>query len=110
MSAAGAVLKRSLEVARSIDRRLTRRGDRRRILVNARTPMNYAIVAPVHRAMARDPRIEFYFSASETPDRAGDILHEAGPDARIVSPRRAALMRFDAYVAADLLWLTLPRG
>lgn len=72
--------------------------------------MNYAIVAPVHRAMSRDPRIEFYFSASEAPERAHTILREAGADARIISPRRAALMRFDAYVAADLLWLTLPRG
>jgi hypothetical protein len=72
--------------------------------------MNYAMVAPVHRAMASDPRIEFYFTASEAADRAAEILREAGPDARIVSPRRASLMRFDAYVAADLLWLTLPRG
>jgi CDP-glycerol glycerophosphotransferase (TagB/SpsB family) len=68
------------------------------------------MVAPVHRAMAADPRVEFYFTASETPERAAGILREAGPGARIVSPRRASLMRFDAYVAADLLWLTLPRG
>lgn len=72
--------------------------------------MNYAMVAPVHRAMAADPRIEFYFTASEAPERATAILREAGADARIISPRRALLMRFDAYVAADLLWLTLPRG
>ena len=72
--------------------------------------MNYVMVAPVHRAMSADPRIEFYFTASEAPDQAADILREAGTDARIVSPRRASLMRFDAYIAADLLWLTLPRG
>lgn len=101
---------RAIEAARSLDRRLTRRRDRRRILFNARTPMNYAMVAPVHRAMAADPRIEFYFTASEAPAQAATILREAGTDARIVSPRRASLMRFDAYIAADLLWLTLPRG
>jgi CDP-Glycerol:Poly(glycerophosphate) glycerophosphotransferase len=103
-------VKRAIEAARSLDRLLTRRRDRRRILFNARTPMNYAMFAPVHRALAADPRIEFYFAASEAPERATDVLREAGPDARIVSPRRASLMRFDAYVAADLLWLTLPRG
>ena len=103
-------IKGAIEAARSLDRRLTRRPDRRRILFNARTPMNYAMVAPIHRAMSTDPRVEFYFTASESPNSANVILREAGPEARIVSPRRAALMRFDAYVAADLLWLTLPRG
>jgi hypothetical protein len=103
-------VKQSLAAARTVDRRLTRRSDRRRVLFNARTAMNYAIVAPVHRAMLSDPRVEFYFTASEMPDRAAEILRGAGSDARIISPRRAALMRFDAYVAADLLWLTLPRG
>jgi hypothetical protein len=103
-------IKRAIEMARSLDRRLTRRRDLRRILFNARTAMNYAMVAPVHRAMAVDPRIEFYFTASEAPEQAPSILREAGADARVVSPRRASLMRFDAYVAADLLWLTLPRG
>ena len=93
-------IKGAIEAARSLDRRLTRRSDRRRILFNARTPMNYAMVAPVHRAMSSDPRVEFYFTASESPGSANVVLHEAGPNARIVSPRRAALMRFDAYIAA----------
>src|SRR5436190_2197263 len=103
-------VKRAIEAMRSVDRRLSRRGDRRRVLFNARTPMNYAMFAPVHRALVSDPRVEVYFTASEAPDRATAILREAGADARIVSPRRASLMRFDAYIAADLLWLALPRG
>src|SRR3954469_3455193 len=103
-------VRRAIEAMRSVDRRLSRRRDRRRILFNARTPMNYAMVAPVHRAMGSDPRVEFYFTASEAPGRATAILREAGADARIISPRRASLMRFDAYIAADLLWLALPRG
>jgi CDP-glycerol glycerophosphotransferase (TagB/SpsB family) len=89
---------------------LTRRANRRRLLFNARTPMNYAIVAPLHRAMRSDPRVEFYFTASETPQRAAEILRDAGPEARIIKPQRAALIRFDAYVVADRLWMTLPRG
>jgi hypothetical protein len=99
-----------IERARALDRRLTRRGGRRRVLFNARTPMNYAMFAPVHRAMARDPRVEFFFTASETPGRRSEILREAGSRATILTPLAASLVRFDAYVAADLLWLTLPRG
>ena len=110
MSGWGGVFRRSVEALRAADRRLTTRTGRRRILFNARTAMNYAMFAPVHRAMAADPRVEFYFTASEAPERAHAILREAGSGARIVSPRRAALTRFDAYVAADFLWLTLPRG
>ena len=102
--------RRTLDAARAADRLLTRRSDRRRVLFNARTAMNYAIFAPVHRTVSADPRVEFYFTSSECPDRATEILREAGPDAQIISRRRASLMRFDAYVAADLLWLPLPRG
>lgn len=101
---------RMVATARALDRRLTRRKDCRRVLFNARTAMNYAMFAPVHRRMADDPRIEFYFTSTESPGCAAEILREAGLGARIISPRRASLMRFDAYVAADLLWLTLPRG
>ena len=95
---------------RALDRRLTRRPHRRRLLFNARTPMNYAIVAPVHRAMRSDPRVEFCFTASEAPERAAEIFRDAGPGARIITPQRAALVRFDAYVVADFVWVTLPRG
>jgi len=106
----GVDLREWLEAARAVDRAVTRRSDRRRILFNARTPMNYAMVAPIHRAMSADPRVEFYFTATEAPNRVGEILSEAAPGARVITPRRASLMRFDAYVAADLVWLTLPRG
>ena len=99
-----------MKTVRAVDRRLTRRANRRRLLFNVRTPMNNAIVAPVHRAMRSDRRLEFYFTASETPERAAEILRDAGPEASIITPQRAALIRFDAYVVADLLWMTLPRG
>ena len=37
---------------RDYDRRFLRRGKRRHILVDARTPVNYVMVAPIVRAMA----------------------------------------------------------
>ncbi len=82
----------------------------RSVLVDSRTPMNYAIIAPLHRAMRNDERINFYFTSSEAPERCASIYREAGQAARLITPRRAALMKFDAYVTADQLWVKLPRG
>ena len=82
----------------------------RSVLVNARTPMNYDIIAPIHRAMQSDPRVKFYFTASENTLRPSDIYGGVEGPERIISPRRAALMKFDAFLVADLLWVRLPRG
>ena len=43
------LLKGSLDTVRRIDRAVGRRSDRRRILVDARTPVNYTVVAPMQR-------------------------------------------------------------
>lgn len=102
---------RILEFARDADKRLGRwRRPGRAALVNARTPMNYAIVRPVLDAMRKDERVEFYFTASEQPSRVREIYREAGEGARLITPLRASLMRFDAFITADLPWVNLPRG
>ena len=103
------VLGTALEAVRDLDTRRARRAGRRRILVDARTPVNFTMVAPVVRTLERDPRIEFFFTASEEPERMSAIYREA-PDVRVIHPRRAALMKFDAYIASDFMWATLPRG
>ena len=79
------------------------------MLVDARTPVNFTMVAPVVRAMQADPRVTFLFTASEEPHRLASVYHEAH-GIRTVHPLRAALMRFDAYVASDFMWASLPRG
>lgn len=104
-----ALFERPLRTIRDVDTRITRRSGRRRILVDSRTPVNFTMVAPVVRAMVRDPRIEFWFTASEEPDRMGEIYREA-PDVRMVHPKRAKWMKFDAYLASDFMWAPLPRG
>jgi CDP-glycerol glycerophosphotransferase (TagB/SpsB family) len=101
--------RRLLNAARRADTWLTRRPDRRRILVDGHTPVNFTMFAPVYRRLQRDPRVDVAFTASSEPDRMKEIYREA-PDVPLVHPRRAALMRFDAYVASDFLWATLPRG
>jgi hypothetical protein len=93
---------------RRLDKRLSRRSGRRRILVDARTPVNYTMVAPVFRAMAHDPRVSFYFTATEEPGRIRQIYHEAR-GIRTIHPRRATLLKFDAYIASDFMWAPLLR-
>lgn len=99
----------ALSRVQQVDTRISRRSGRRRILVDSRTPVNFTMVAPVVRAMAQDPRIQFYFTASEEPACIGGIYREAA-GVRTIDPRRAALMKFDAYVASDFMWASLPRG
>jgi hypothetical protein len=103
-----AVVRSLLRGVRRIDRRIGRRSDRRRILVDARTPVNFTMVAPIYRAMQADPRVEFHFTATEEPGRLAEIYHEAH-GVRLVHPRRAAVTRFDAYIASDFMWAPLLR-
>jgi CDP-glycerol:poly(glycerophosphate) glycerophosphotransferase len=109
-----------IDAARRVDRTLGQWSGRRRVLVDARTPVNYTMVAPIHRAMAADPRVSFYFTASEEPERLHDIYREAlsarsarpgqAPELRLIAPSAAWRMRFDAYIASDYVWQPLPRG
>jgi hypothetical protein len=114
------LLQAPLDAVRRLDRAIGRRAGGRRILVDARTPVNYTIVAPIHRAMAPDPRVSFYFTASEEPHRLRDIYRDAdstpfarsgqAPGVRLITPSAARRSRFDAYVASDFMWQSLPRG
>ena len=100
------------QTVRRIDRAIGRRSDQRRILVDARTPVNYTVVAPAVRAMAADSRVSFYFTASEEPNRLRDIYREAllTGGVELITPAAAQRMRFDAYLASDFMWQPLPRG
>ena len=71
--------------------------------------MNYAVIAPICRAL-NDSRVTFFFTASEQPSAANRIYSELGDLGKVISPTRAALMKFSAYLVADMLWVTLPRG
>jgi hypothetical protein len=93
---------------RRVDRAIGRRSGTRRVLVDARTPVNFTMIAPVYRAMAADRRVEFLFTASEEPHRLGEIYRQSS--VRLVSSARARAMRFDAYIASDFMWQPLPRG
>src|SRR5689334_2691208 len=81
-----------------------------RVLIDARTPMNFDMLAPVVQALDADTRIEFSCTASEAPRQLHEIYRHAPSSLRRVSPRRAALSKWAAYITSDFTWATLPRG
>lgn len=79
----------------------------RRILFDARTPMNYVMWRPVAARLAADPRIEQWYMAGEDEGRPYDLYAKVGVTERVISRLEAQLMRFDLYVCADFVatWL-----
>ncbi len=105
-------LKRVITTARDIDKQFQRwrSPDRRRVLVNARTAMNYITIAPMVERLQRDARLEFYFASSENPRQTQSIYADAVQPFDLVTPVQASVMQFDVYLAADFLWMKLLRG
>jgi hypothetical protein len=99
-----------LRSLRRLDDALLPRGRVRQVLIDARTAMNFEMVAPVVRALASDDRIQFACTASEEPHRLSAIYAHAPDTVRPVSPRRAAFVKWSAYLTSDFTWATLPRG
>ena len=109
---AGEILSPVIHLARDLDARWQRirRPDARRIVFDARTSMEYGMMAPVHRRLLADPRIQTCLMSSERPARAHQIFRDAPPGVPVIEARAAMMQRFDAYVAADFVWASLPRG
>ena len=104
-------VRRIIKSIRDTDKYLSRRiSDRRRILVDALTPMNFAVIEPIFTALRGDRRIKFYFTSSKEPDKATNVFRELDERRNIIGPGGAAMLRFDAYLAADRMWAILPRG
>ena len=99
-----------LAAARAVDVALTRREGRRSVLIDSSTAMNYIMAAPIQAAFAGDPRVRFYTTSTAVAADVRAIYRGALPGTRVITPRAAALKRFDVYLSADLLWATLPRG
>jgi len=102
----------SIEWLRGLDKRWqrTRDAERRRILIDGRTAMNYATVAPIVEGLQKDSRIQIFLTASESPHRVEQIYADARLPYQLIKPKTAAFMHFDAYLTADFLWARLPRG
>src|SRR3954464_12522542 len=82
------------------------RPDVRDVLFDARTSMEYGMMAPVHRRLLRDSRVRTWLLPHPGPGRAGEIFRDAPRETPVISPRCAMMRRFDACVAADFVWAT----
>src|SRR6266702_1234807 len=103
---------RALNWARRLDTRWQRalNPQRRRVLINAALPMEYAMMEPVYKRMREDRRVEFYLTSSTRSDEMKHIFADSEEDIPTILPAQAKWMKFDAYLAADYIWATLPRG
>src|SRR5947207_5640824 len=102
----------SIEWLRGLDKRWQRSRDAesRQVLVDGRTAMNYATVAPIVEGLQKDARVKIFFTASESPHLLEQIYADVHQPYELIKPKSAALMQFDAYLTADFLWARLPRG
>jgi len=97
---------------RSLDSRWQRfrNPEQRLVLIDSGLPMEFSMIAPIYRGLRKDPRIKVFFTSTVRPHDSSGIFAEAGGDIAIITPRQAALKKFDAYLAADFIWAKLPRG
>jgi hypothetical protein len=87
------------QVAR-VDRTIARLSGRRRVVIDVRTPMNVAILAPIAEQLQFDPRIRVVWTA----DRAEDVAAAAaaaGVRVRILPRRAMEWRRVDLCLTAD---------
>lgn len=84
--------------------------DVRRVLVYVRAPMNFVVMEPVYKRMAVDPRVKFYFTTSPGASRESEVYAEADSGVTVIDAAAAKWMKFDACLAADFIWMSLPRG
>lgn len=106
------IFRNSIELLRRLGKQWqrTRDAERRNILIDGKTAMNYATVAPIVEGMQKDPRIRVFLTSSESPHLLDKIYADARPPYQQIKPKAAAFRHFDAYLTADFLWATLPRG
>lgn len=84
--------------------------DVRRVLVYVRAPMNFVVMAPVYRRMANDARVKFFFTTSQDASREAEVYSEAEGELAVLRVSEVKYLKFDACLAADFIWLALPRG
>ena len=85
---------------RRVDHVVGRLAGRRRILVEARTPMNLAVIRPVLDHLRSDPRVRLLVTGPERADLHAAFA-ELGMADRAISRDAASWTRFDLYINAD---------
>jgi hypothetical protein len=90
------IFNRAVHWARNLDTRWQRtwNPERRRVLINAALPMEYAMIEPVYKRMRGDSRVEFYFTSTTHPDEMNQIFAIPTEHSNH-SSRTNARMKFD---------------
>jgi hypothetical protein len=81
---------------------------RRRVMFEAASPMSFAVFRPVYALLARDRRLELWFTTYGRAWQAQDLFGQFGITTNVVTARTARWMKVDAYVNADfwdMTWL-----
>lgn len=100
--------RRAIGTLHDIDDRLSAGRRRRRVLFEAGSPMNVAILRPLYERLRRDPRIELWCTAPRTAWQPQEIFAPAGITNNVIPSSSARWMKFDAYLNADfwdMTWL-----
>jgi glycosyltransferase involved in cell wall biosynthesis len=93
--------------AHDLDDGLARaRGGARTILFEAASPVSFAVFKPVYLRLARDPRVNFYFTSTTRSWPAEAIFRSVGITNRVIPASKAAWMRFDACINTDFYEMT----
>lgn len=95
-----AVAAPALRALRAVDHAVGRARGSRTILIEARTPMNLAVLRPVLDELLEDQRLRLRF----TGPRRDDLRHafeEMGVSSRTIGWERAEWSRVDLYINAD---------
>ena len=85
---------------RRLDHAAGRLGSRRTVLVEGRTPMNLAVLAPIIRELEGDRRVIVRYTGAQREDLRR-ALCEMGVASRTITRERAAWSRIDLYMNAD---------
>lgn len=89
------------EHVHDLDESLSRRGDRRRILFQAASPMSFVIFRPVYEKLRADARLEFWFTSAGSTWEPTKLYREVGIDHNVMAPGKATWMKVDACINAD---------
>ena len=94
------LVRRVASGVRKVDHAVGRLAGKRRILVEARTPMNLAVIRPVLERLRADPRVRLQFTGPDRDDLRA-AFQELGVSASVIDRAGASWSRFDLYVNAD---------
>ena len=94
------VARRAARAVRRVEHRVARLTGRRSILVEARTPMNLAVLRPVFERLMADPRVRVRFTGSRRADLTA-AFETLGVASRVLARDGVAWRRFDLYMNAD---------